>query len=200
VRREHRAILCARVACQTSAVGRSSSPLDRAMRLARFFPLLFVAPALSGDFRSLNFGDSCATVLTAETDRGSVSVPWSRDDVHAFNGRDFNRDLTFTYFCPKGVLFAGNYYFPIESLHSALESYHDAYGLLISIYGAPFLDNTPWQVGSDTSDPRAVSTDPRKYSTSWKTERTYVHIMLIPPKVSGEPDWRVFVVAMKPKK
>jgi len=99
-------------------------------------------------------------------------------DVYAFRGRDFGRDLTLMYLCPKGALFSGNYLFPIEQLDTAVTSYHNAYELLVSIYGAPLFDNTQWQVGAKTKAPRNVNSDPRKYMTYWKTSRLNVNMAM----------------------
>ena len=65
-------------------------------------------------------------------------------------------------------LCTGNYFFPEESLEAAVESYHKLYNDFIVLYGAPILDNSPWQVGAASMDPRLIASDPRRYMISCK--------------------------------
>jgi hypothetical protein len=99
-----------------------------------------------------------------------------------------------TYFCLKGTLFSGNYYFPVEQLDAAVNSYRAAYDLLVSMYGAPLVDNSPWQVGTSSKDPRAIASDPREYMTAWKTPRSNATISLMPNFPSESLGRRVFIV------
>lgn len=165
--------------------------------------IIVSSPAPAEDFRTLNFGAACDSVQAREQARGSVAISSGKipgADNYAFRGRDFDRDLTLTYFCPKGILFSGNYFFPVEQLEAAATSYRNAYDLLVSLYGAPYIDTTPWQVGGDTKDERAVASNPRKYMTSWRTPRLHVTVSIMPSDESGEPGWRVFVVLSRSKK
>jgi hypothetical protein len=164
---------------------------------------LLSAPVCAADFRALDIGDACASVQAKEEIRGSVAIPWkqlSGADTYAFRGRDFDRDLTITYFCPKGALFSGNYYFPVEQFDAVVNSYHKAYDLMISRYGTPFVDNSPWQLGAQERDPRWIASDPRKYMTSWKTTRVFATMSLMQSFESEGPGWRVFVVVSRLKK
>lgn len=169
-------------------------------RLAFLAVTLVAAPVGAADFRTLDVGATCDGVPAREQARGSVSIPWqeiSGADVYAFRGRDFGRDLTLMYFCPNGTLFTGNYLFPYEQLKTAVTSYHHAYDLLLSRYGAPFFDNTPWQFGRSTSEVRKhlrfISQDPRKYMTAWKTTRLFIDMAMMPNRES-EGRWRLTVV------
>jgi len=120
--------------------------------LLRYVALVLLsAPVGAADFRTLDIGDSCASVQAREKARGSIAIPWkqlSGADTYAFRGHDHGRDLTLTYFCPKGALFSGNYYFPVEQLEVAVNTYHAAYDVMVASYGTPFTDNSPWQVGA----------------------------------------------------
>jgi hypothetical protein len=164
---------------------------------------LAAAPAGAADFRTLDFGATCESVQAHEQARGSVAIPWGKisgADVYAFRGRDYDRDLILMYFCPKGALFSGNYYFPVEQIETAVTSYRNTYDLLVSVYGAPFIDNTPWQVGGSTKDERVINSDSRKYMTSWSTPRLHATISIMPSQESEGPGWRVFVVISPVKK
>ncbi len=89
----------------------------------------FSSPLRAADFRTLDFGAACDSVVTREQARGSVPIPGEKisgADVYGFRGREYDRDLVLTYFCPKGVLFSGNYYFPVEGLETAIVSYRIA--------------------------------------------------------------------------
>lgn len=171
-------------------------------RLAHLLAVILVAaPVSAADFRALDLGATCDGVKAREQARGSISIPWKKiagADAYAFRARDFGRDLILVYFCPKGVLFSGNYLFPVEHLQEASTSYHNAYDLLVSRYGAPFFDNTPWQVGRSTSEvqkrQRFISLDPRKYMTAWKTQRVFVTMDMMPSRQSERRGWRAFVV------
>ncbi len=163
----------------------------------------FSSPLRAADFRTLDFGAACDSVVTREQARGSVPIPREKisgADVYGFRGREYDRDLVLTYFCPKGVLFSGNYYFPVEVLETAIVSYRNTYDLLVSIYGAPFIDNTPWQVGGDTKDEHVVSSDPRKYMTGWRIPRLPATVSIMPSHKSENQGWRVFVVISRVKK
>lgn len=171
-------------------------------RLAFLAATLFSAPVVgAADFRTLDLGATCNGVPVREQARGSVSIPWQKisgADIYAFRGRGFGRDLTLMYFCPKGTLFSGNYLFPFEQLETAVASYHHTYDLLVSRYGPPFVDNTPWQVGRSTSEVRKhlrfISTDPRKYMTAWKTPRLFIDMAMMPNRESEGRSWRLTVV------
>ena len=162
--------------------------------------ILISAPANAADFRGLDFGAPCDTAPAHEQARGSVAIPWKTipgADVYAFTGREYNRDLVITYFCPHGALFSGNYFLPIEQPEKALSSYRDVYDLLVAVYGAPFDDTTPWQVGGSTKDPGFISSDPRKYTTSWMTPFLYVGMAI--GRSNESPDLRVFVMIKRRK-
>lgn len=172
-------------------------------RLTRALAVILVAaPVSAADFRALDLGATCGGVNARELARGSIPIPWQKvegADAYAFSARDFGRDLTLVYFCPKGVLFSGNYLFPVEQLQEASTSYHNAYDLLVSRYGAPFVDNTPWQVRRSPSEARkhqrsTISPDPRKYMTAWKSSRVFVTMNMMPSHQSEHRGWRVFVV------
>lgn len=172
--------------------------------LLRFIALaLLSAPVAAADFRTLNFGDSCADVEGKERALGAVAVPWkqiSGADIYAFKIREYDRDLVMTYFCPKGKFFTGNYSYPIEQLDDAVKSYRGAYDWLISTYGAPFLDASPWQVGADSKESGRIASDPKKYMTDWRTARLSITMMIAPNLPAEPPGWRVFIVVGERKK
>jgi hypothetical protein len=139
-------------------------------------------------------------VPAREQARGSVAIPWKTipgADVYAFKGIEFNRDLVIMYFCPQGSLLSGNYLFPIEQPQKTVTSYRDVYDLLVSVYGAPFFDTTPWQIGGSTKD--LVSPDPQKYMTAWRTPLLNVNMAIGLNGESEAPGWRVFVVISRRK-
>jgi hypothetical protein len=103
------------------------------------------------------------------------------------------------YLCPEGLLYSGNYFFPSEPLDVAVRSYRSMYDLFISIYGAPFLDNTPWQVGGSTPDKRIINPDPRKYMVYWKAARLRTNLILSASLPSEESGWRVAIVISENK-
>jgi hypothetical protein len=163
---------------------------------------LISAPADAEDFRTLNLGSPCDAVPAREQARGSVAIPWKKipgANVYAFTGRDYDRDLVVMYFCPQGTLFSGNYFFPIEQPENAVTSYRGVYDLLVAVYGAPFVDNTPWQVGGSTKDERVINPDPRMYMTAWRTPRLNVNMCFVQGNESEGPGWRVFVVISRRK-
>jgi hypothetical protein len=158
---------------------------------------LAVAPVHAADFRTLDIGNSCASVQALEEAQGSVEIPWQEmegGELYAFRTQDLDRELIALYFCFKGHLFAGNYYFPIESLEDAAKSYRRVQELLISRYGAPFIDTSPGQADAAPRDPRLVVSDPRKYYTSWRTSRLAPVMSIQPSLEPGTSGWRVFVV------
>lgn len=169
-----------------------------------FFVAMIVisAPAGAAEFRTLDLGAPCDAVPAREQARGSVAIPWKQipgADVYAFTGREYERDLVIMYFCPQGNLFSGNYFFPIEQPEKTVTSYRDVYDLLVSVYGAPFVDSTPWQVGGSTKDPRVISPDPQKYMTMWRTPLLNVNMAIGLNRESEGPGSRVFVVISRRK-
>jgi hypothetical protein len=110
----------------------------------------------------------------------------------AFEGIAFDRRVVIAYFCPKGELFTGNYFFPVEEMAAALASYEAVHKQLSAIYGAPWLDNTPWM--QPAVDPRWLQSDSRYYSTTWDTSRIKVTTMLMPSQADERPGWRIAIV------
>ena len=169
------------------------------MRMLAFTMALFTFSASAADFRALDIGQACAAAPEWELTHGSTLIPWNAGpgaEVYAFDVRQFDRRVLATYFCLKGELFTGNYSFPIEPLEEAVESYRDTYGKLMAIYGLPFVDSSPW---NPNGEPRAVSPDPRKYMTNWRTERISVTISIMPNRPTESAGWRVFIVIGKPR-
>jgi len=126
-----------------------------------------------------------------------VPIPWARSEdegFHAFRGRAFERDASIIYACVKGHLCTGNYFFPEESLEAAVESYHKFYNDFVVLYGAPILDNSPWQLGAASMDPRLIAADPRRYMISWQTSRVHASMRLFPPTISDGALWQVSVI------
>ena len=155
-------------------------------------------PVCAADFRGVDLGSSCAPVHDLEKEQGSVPIKWREiegGELHAFNGREFDRDVTILYFCIDGHLFTGNYYFPLEDLDRAVKSFGEAHDSFEAMYGQPFLDTSPWAFRTDPDlDPRAVSSDPTRYMTTWKTSRVRVTVSLMPRDDKPDPKWQVFIV------
>src|ERR1700733_8513524 len=102
---------------------------------------IFSLSATAADFRALNIGQACTTAREWDGARGSTPMPGRTGagaDIYAFTGREFDRDLFFSYFCMHGELFTGNYSFPIESLEQAAESYRDVHAIFFSPFGEAF--------------------------------------------------------------
>jgi hypothetical protein len=133
-------------------------------------------------------------VRQREFSKGARETAWPAAGlgVIAFDGKAFGRRLVFTYFCQKGVLFAGNYYFPAESLAAAAASYESVHRKLKRTYGAPWLDDSPWSI-SDLSGPR-YEADPQRFMTTWKTNRFRVTTSILPPQENEPKGWRVAIV------
>jgi hypothetical protein len=163
------------------------------MRIIALVLTLTLQPACAGDFRLLDFGASCADVASQEVALGAKEVKWSVEGigVRAFEGLAFDRKLVFTYFCPKGVLVAGDYYFPLEPLSDAVVSYEAAHKHLSATYGQAFSDNSPWSPAG--IDPRPLERDPRKYLTTWISQGVSVTTILLPSKEPVASLWRVAV-------
>jgi len=152
------------------------------------------SPALANDFRVLDWGESCAPVLEREKVMGSKPLAWnpSGPEYLAFEDEAFGKRLSILYFCPRGALFSGNYFFPPESFDGALGSLRLVYDELTSRYGLPWLDTTPWQ---PNQDPRAVAAGPSQYMVTWVHSRTRTSISVKQIIDAPGATWRVFVVA-----
>ena len=181
-------------------VGAPGRPLNFTVRprpmLRGYIALVLLsAPVGATDFRALDLGDPCGPVQTREKALGSVAIPWPRwagADIYAFAGRDFDRDLKLTYFCTNGRLYSGGYYFPVEKLEDALNTYRAVYESLLSMYGEPYVQDMPWQVGPG-SNPRGMPPESRGYETVWKTPRLDARMGIASNFPSESPGRRVFV-------
>jgi hypothetical protein len=165
--------------------------------LARLLAIILISvPVNAAAFVAWTFGPTCAGVQAREQGTEITGA-----GAYAFKGQAFARGLTVKYLCGKTgwPLFIGNYLFAIEPLQKAVTSYHNVYDRLISIYGAPYLDTTPWQVGARTKDPRNIEPDPRKYGTYWKTPRLLVNLVMVRSYKSKVRGWRAFVVISRNK-
>jgi len=147
-------------------------------------------PHSVADFRTINIGDSCEAVPAREEALASTAVPWQGPkDIYAFRGYDFGRDLLFSYLCPAGDLFAGNYYFPEEQPDGVIGTYHDVHRRLVSLYGKPFADSSDLQ-----ADPRFRASESRRYMTTWWTPRLSITMAVMPNFPTEPQGLRVFVV------
>ncbi len=91
-----------------------SSAVSAAMYKLALIMTIFTMSARAADFRALDIGQSCALAREWEVSKGSIPTPGRKGpgaDIYAFEGRDFDRELSFSYFCIDGNLFAGNYFF-----------------------------------------------------------------------------------------
>ena len=116
------------------------------MRIATLLIPFLATSAFAADFRTLNFGESCAEVVSKESSLGSRQIK-SRVEgmsLFTFEGLEFDRPVVFSYFCPSGKFLAGDYYFSSEPLSDAVASYERVHKLLSNLYCPPVMDNTPW--------------------------------------------------------
>jgi hypothetical protein len=162
------------------------------MRTILFLLASFAAHAGAADFRTLDMGANCNSVSALEKAKGSTPVPsgsMEGSKTYGFKGKAFDRKATFAYFCMKGILRAGFINLPDEDLSLTVESLHEMHDRLISTYGTPVTDNTPWPIGDAPKDPKSVTPDSRRYSASWKTERVDVVIVMERSGSVDEEDW-----------
>jgi hypothetical protein len=154
---------------------------------------LFASPVSAADFRVLDFGDSCEPIRGLEKALGSRETSWPglSPDVPAFIGRAFDRDVSISYFCLRGKFAVGNYFFPTQSLEDAVQSFHEAYDSLVSKYGAPYTDNSPWHGANSRFT--SVEPDPSKYTAYWRGERVNTIISLKPGREASGARWQVAV-------
>jgi hypothetical protein len=151
------------------------------MRTILVVIVLFAGLASGADFRTLDFGDPCATVRDRELALGSTQMTWSGISpyVYAFRGQEFGREVQISYFCyPHESLSVGNYFIPERNLDDAVRSYREAYTNLIARLGNPGMDNTPWQKGAEKNH-IPVPSDQSKYFVAWRSQRMYTALSLL---------------------
>ena len=102
------------------------------------------------------------------------------------------------YFCAGGLLFTGNYDTPFEEADAALRTFRSIYDEFNQTYGAPALDNTPWQFGVTAAYPDDVRKDPNGYRVSWHTTRIWITALLAIGEVPSGPAWRTLIVMGSP--
>jgi hypothetical protein len=141
----------------------------------------------------LDFGASCADVPAQEAALGAKEVKPRVEDMGllAFEGKAFDRRADFTYLCPKGALIAGDYYLLSQPLPDAIASYEAIHKQLSTIYGAPFLDNSPWM--QPYIDSRWLEKNPLRYMTTWRTPRVSVTTVFLPSLPEQPSGWRVAI-------
>ena len=159
--------------------------------------VLLASPVSASDFRVLDFGDSCEQIRGLEKALGSRETSWPglSPEVPAFIGHAFDRDVTISYFCLHGKFAVGNYFFPDQSLDEAVQSLHEAYDSLVSKYGAPFTDSSPWHGANSRFT--SVEPDPSKYMAYWRGERVNTTILLKPGSDASSPTWQVAIAVAR---
>jgi hypothetical protein len=159
---------------------------------------LLVSSAGAADFRVVNFGDSCDSIRPLERALGSREASWPglSPDVPAFIGRAFDREVTISYFCLRGKFAVGNYFFASQSLDEAVESLHEAYDSLVSTYGAPYTDATPWHGANSRFV--TVAPDPSKYSAFWRGDRVNTIVSLRADGDAPDAKWKVAIAIGRP--
>jgi hypothetical protein len=157
--------------------------------------LVLSAAASAGDFRTLDFGQSCDNVVEAEKGLGSVQVApkVNMKGLTAFTGEAFGRQVEIAYFCVDGKLLAGDYYLPLEEHEEALKTYRMIYDTFNGTYGAPSSDNTPWQFGATDAYPDAVRKNPHGYYVTWATPRVSVTALFARMEGESDPAWRTLI-------
>jgi hypothetical protein len=161
--------------------------------------LVVSTSAVGADFRLLDFGASCAAIDAKEAALGNATAEWQKleeVEMHAFKGSAFQAQVIIGYYCSNDSLLAGNYYFPKGDLEIALAHYEVAHKELASTYGVPFLDDSRWMAPMDS---RWLQEDPRKYSTTWKTPRVWVHLSILALHDEGksEGQWQLAIMYIK---
>jgi hypothetical protein len=161
---------------------------------------LFATQTSASDFRAVDIGQPCSSVQAWEIAQGSTQIPWTAPtgaETYAFKARQFDQQIVVMYFCIHGSLFTGNYFFPIELLKQAVESYRSVDEKLLSSYGETFIDNSPW---NRYGEMRLVAPDARNYMTVWTTARVSTTLSLMPNQPSENPGLRVFLVISAARK
>ena len=178
-------------------LARSCGALDRVLMLKHITAAaLLSAPVGAADFRALDFGESCIFAKAYELRLGSFALLWTPNigpDVHAFKGREFDRELLIMYGCHDGKLIAGDYFFPLEELNTVVDTYRDTRQLMILTNGEPYLDNTPWLTGSHPGVAHWIESNPSKYWVIWRTPRILTSMRILPHFTSEESGWRVTI-------
>ena len=139
-------------------------------------------------------GSSCASIQELEAARGSLPIPWQTPKVgqfFAFRSRHFDRDVKMLYLCNKGILVAGNYYLPVETLAEAQKSFISVTAYLTAFYGEPQMLSAQRTLESLPADPRATTVRPHAW---WHIGDLSVAAQLMPNMSTEELGWRVFVV------
>jgi hypothetical protein len=128
------------------------SKLNNGVAIARWLILAIVvlhAPARAADFRTSDFGKPCAGLAEREAALGSEPIQWRKvsPHLHAFQAVVFGHETSVVYLCTNGLLRTGNYFFSKQNKADALKTLRAVYDGMVSTYGVPSLDRTPWQYG-----------------------------------------------------
>lgn len=157
--------------------------------------LTLAMSATAADFRALNIGESCASAREWEFAKGSTptQLPNSSGNSYllGFQGQALGRDVYLSYLCRDGVLFTGNYSFPVESWDEAVESYRQIHDEMLSINGDTSMDASPW---NGNVGPTSTSLESPKYATTWSSARVVTSLSLMRNQPSEKTGWRVFIV------
>ena len=117
------------------------------MKLFTLITVLFLVSTnlLAADFRSLDFGDSCADINREEYRSGNTpkTSSDSPDEHYAFNGVFLDRTTTITYYCGKDDIFdQGLYLFTFTSEQDLNTFFEIAKLNLEYLLGPPTFDGT----------------------------------------------------------
>jgi hypothetical protein len=165
------------------------------MRWLSILLIVLAAPVAAADFRVLNFGAPCADAKRLEEALGSQQITErSGPNQQTFNGKVFASTVTIMYLCQDGHLILGDYHFTKQTLEDAVATFRRVYDGLVALYGMPYVDRSPWQYGYASFDPRAVASEPQKYSAAWHDGRVFLSVAIgSASKDKAAPDWQVFV-------
>ena len=154
--------------------------------------LLLAGPAIAGDFRVADIGESCASIEEREIALGSREIGRRVESTGsiAFAGRAFDRDVEIRYLCSsEGKLVTGDYVFYSTTVEYAFVIFEDLYLQLSNLYGAPVLDHEPWP--ADAASRYKYRGILLRTMTTWNSPQVSVTAGVIP---FAEPSGRVKVL------
>ena len=151
------------------------------MKHALFFLLLGLSyPAISADFRLLNFGDSCEELVSRETAAGS-QLTSAVDERYIFEGRHLNREASIIYQCLDGLLSRGTYALRFDDFATAKRFFLEQEPEFILDYGVPKVDQAAENYLDYMESIGFKIKDEHKYVLYWELETRNILFAATPP-------------------
>jgi hypothetical protein len=151
---------------------------------------VYGSASFGADFRALNFGDECDSVVAKEADLGAALISEDAEGpTYFFTTSLLERGVTVVYRCRENVLFSGSYMFDRTDYRDATALYARVKASVVRTLGDPTHDAASQKYRNRLRDLGLSQSEQDSYFAVWEKQNIRVHLGLSGP--SGGEGWRV---------